>query len=244
MKRWRRRGLDIAVLSERGGVSTGLLFRAEGRALLVDCGDGIPRDLADQGIGADEVCAVVLTHDHGDHSAGLLGLLWLLRLAGRRAPLPVHRPLRAPIAAGLVRLYRSAFRGRARFVVRERVLKDDRSFRAGPFAITPFPVRHRRSLSDPPNRLMEVHGLRVRARGLTVVVSSDTGPAPRLERMAEGADLALIEATQKGRAEDAPPNMHLTPRQAHALGRRAKEHLLYHLPFEVSRRDRRGETNR
>ncbi len=222
------------MLSERGGVSTGLLLRASGRVLLVDCGDGIPRDLADLGVRPDELCAVALTHDHADHVAGLLSLFWLLRLAGRSAPLRLHRPRQAPLAAGLAALYRRAFRRALRFRIDERILVDDRAFRAGPFSVTPFPVRHRRSLSDPPGQLMEVHGLRILAAGLTIVVSADTGPGPRLAEEVEDADLALLEATQTGADRDAPPNMHLTPRQAHELGRRAKEHLLYHRAFELA----------
>jgi ribonuclease BN (tRNA processing enzyme) len=231
VKRWRKRGVEVFVLSERGGVSTGLLLRADRSALLVDCGDGIARDLADLGCRADELSGVVVTHDHADHCAGLLGLFWLLRLGGRSSVLPLHRPRRAALVGGLVALYREAFRRRTVFRIKERVMKHDRPLRAGPFTITSFPVRHRRSLSDPPGRLMEVHGLSIRVRGLRVVVSSDTGPSPRLAREVEGADLALIEATQMGRAADAPPDMHLTPAQAHALGRRAKAHLLYHRAF-------------
>jgi L-ascorbate metabolism protein UlaG (beta-lactamase superfamily) len=97
----------------------------------------------------------------------------------------------------------------------------------GPFAVRPFPARHRRSQSDPPGLLMEAYGLRIETAGARIVVSGDTGPSPRLEREATEADLALLEAGAGERAE-ASADTHLTRAEAERIGRLAREFRLYH----------------
>jgi ribonuclease BN (tRNA processing enzyme) len=218
----------VSVISSRAGVSTGVLLELRQHLLLVDCGDGVARDLADAGVDPAKICALVVTHDHGDHAGGLFGLLWWLRARRRAEPLVLWGPAEAPTVRGTVRLYRTVFRGRARFAIRERTLVHERTIRAGPFRVTTFPVRHRRSASDPPGRLMEVHGLRIEAAGRRVVISADTGPSERLAAECAGADLAVLEATYRSAPVRPAPDTHLTRHEALALGRTARDFLLYH----------------
>jgi ribonuclease BN (tRNA processing enzyme) len=69
----------------------GYLVQAGGQQLLVDCGPGILRRLAQAGVGLEAIDAVFLTHYHTDHCADLGPLLFALRsprYAGRK-PLQV-----------------------------------------------------------------------------------------------------------------------------------------------------------
>jgi ribonuclease Z len=225
--RWQRGDLEVTVLSAHGGVSIAVLLRLAGRYLLVDAGDGSARDLAQLPVPVAALEGIVVTHDHGDHAAGLPGLLWWLRLGGRSAPLPVLLPRDAPLARGGIALFFDALGSRARLAVDVRTAEPERVERFGPFAVTPFPAHHRRSQSDPPGLLMEAYGLRIEAEGARIVVSGDTGCSARLEREAEGADLALLEAGAGERTE-APADTHLTRAEAERIGRLAREFRLYH----------------
>lgn len=57
----------------------GYLVTASGRRLLVDCGPGVLRRLAQAGTRVDQLDAVLLTHYHTDHCADLAALLFALR---------------------------------------------------------------------------------------------------------------------------------------------------------------------
>lgn len=227
MTGWLRGDLELDVLSGHGGVSIAVLIRQAGRFLLVDAGDGAARDLAALPVPADALEGIVVTHDHGDHAAGLPALLWWLRLGGRRAPIPLLLPAAAPLARGGVALFLEALGERARVAPELRTLAADRTERLGPFAVTPFPARHRRSSSDPPGEMMEAYGLRIDAPGGRIVVSGDTGPHARLEREAAAADLALVEAAA-GDGPAPPADSHLDRAEAERIGRLAREYRLYH----------------
>ena len=62
------------------------------RAYLVDVGDGAAEQLAKAGIPLGEVRAVLLSHLHFDHTAGLLGVLGLRYQTSIYAPLKIYGP--------------------------------------------------------------------------------------------------------------------------------------------------------
>ncbi len=79
---------------------SGVLVRDGAQTLLVDCGPGVLRRLAQTGVDLREVTTVLLTHYHTDHTADLAALLFALRnprYAGRG-------PLRLRGAPGLAAL--------------------------------------------------------------------------------------------------------------------------------------------
>jgi ribonuclease Z len=58
----------------------------------MDCGEGVQRQVLAQGIGLNKEMTVLVTHLHGDHVTGLLGLLQTMGMAQRRRPLRVVGP--------------------------------------------------------------------------------------------------------------------------------------------------------
>jgi ribonuclease Z len=58
----------------------------------MDCGEGVQRQVLDHGIGLNKDMAVLVTHLHGDHVTGLLGLLQTMGLAQRQKPLAIVGP--------------------------------------------------------------------------------------------------------------------------------------------------------
>ncbi len=75
----------------------GYLVRGGGETVLVDCGPGVLRRLAQAGVGLREVSAVLLTHFHTDHCADVAALLFALRNPSYRG----RPPLRLWAAEGL-----------------------------------------------------------------------------------------------------------------------------------------------
>ena len=57
------------------------------------------------------------------------------------------------------------------------------------------------------------YGLRVTADGRTLAYTGDTGPCAALDRLADGADLLLAEASFR-HGEENPDDLHLTGREA------------------------------
>jgi len=58
----------------------------------MDCGEGVQRRVLAESIGLGSDMTVLITHLHGDHVTGLLGLLQTMSLAQRRKPLNIVGP--------------------------------------------------------------------------------------------------------------------------------------------------------
>jgi ribonuclease Z len=62
------------------------------RHYLVDCGEGTQFNLTEQGVNFHKIDAVFISHLHGDHYLGLVGLLSTMGMLGRKKPLLVFSP--------------------------------------------------------------------------------------------------------------------------------------------------------
>lgn len=80
---------------------TSLYVRHNGHALLIDCGEGTQTALRAAGQKSVPIDAILITHFHADHIAGLPGLLLTMGNDGRTAPVTVYGP------AGLTEIVRS-----------------------------------------------------------------------------------------------------------------------------------------
>jgi ribonuclease Z len=58
----------------------------------MDCGEGVQRQVIAASVGLGSDMTILITHLHGDHVAGLLGLLQTMSLAQRRKPLNIVGP--------------------------------------------------------------------------------------------------------------------------------------------------------
>lgn len=90
--------IDICLLGTGGMMPlperwlSSLLIRYNGNMVLIDCGEGtqIPLKLAQWGF--KSIDAILLTHYHADHVAGLPGLLLTIGNSGREEPLTIMGP--------------------------------------------------------------------------------------------------------------------------------------------------------
>lgn len=81
-----------AALPARGRFPTAQLVNVHEGLYLVDCGEGTQERLREQGINFLRIGRILISHLHGDHYLGLMGLISSMHLMGRTTPLHVHGP--------------------------------------------------------------------------------------------------------------------------------------------------------
>ncbi|MGP8124541.1 MAG: ribonuclease Z [Nitrososphaerales archaeon] len=69
-----------------------IAIQREGTVILLDCGEGVQRQVMNQGVGLNRETSVLVTHLHGDHVTGLLGLLQTMSMAQRTKALNIVGP--------------------------------------------------------------------------------------------------------------------------------------------------------
>jgi ribonuclease BN (tRNA processing enzyme) len=168
----------------------------DGAAYVVDCGNGVARQLAFAGVPLSTLRHIFVTHHHSDHNADYGNLIWLAWCAGLRTrvdgwgPPPLARMTglffemnacdidvrvadedRVPLRP-LVHVHELTGGGR--------VLRDDH------LTVTATLVDH------PP--VVPAFAYRFDASDRSIVISGDTLPSDNLIRLAEGADVLVHEA--------------------------------------------------
>lgn len=64
-----------------------------GKSYMLDCGEGAQIQMRRMHISQQHIRAIFISHLHGDHCFGLLGLLSSMSLQGRTAPIDIYGPL-------------------------------------------------------------------------------------------------------------------------------------------------------
>jgi ribonuclease BN (tRNA processing enzyme) len=175
--------------------------------VLVDAGEPCSQRLVECGISSADIDAVLLTHAHSDHTAGLPMLLQSAWLAPRRKALPVYLPgeLILPLEAWLRAVYLpSPLLG---FELSFLPWSSGRADSVAPnVEVMPFPTTHleglRRIIDPSATSGFEVFGLDVRCGGKRVVFSSDLGsPADLAPVLGAPCDVLVCELSHFEPAE-------------------------------------------
>lgn len=84
-------GTSSAAPTEGRGLPA-IVLQREGQVVIMDCGEGIQRQFISMGLGLNRETTILVTHLHGDHVTGLLGLLQTMSMAQRTRPLTIVAP--------------------------------------------------------------------------------------------------------------------------------------------------------
>jgi ribonuclease BN (tRNA processing enzyme) len=165
-------------------------------AYVIDCGDGVARQMVLAGVALAGLRHVFITHHHSDHNADYGNLMLLAWTAGLRTPVDTWGP---PPIAKMTRLFleMNAYDIQARIADEGRVplapllhVHEVRS--GGPvvrdenLTVTAALVHH------PP--VAPAFAYRFDAADRSIVVSGDTTPSDNLIQLAHGADVLVHEA--------------------------------------------------
>ena len=186
----------------------GYLVEHDDTSVMVDCGPGTLRRLAQAGRSPADLDAVLLTHYHTDHSAELAALLFALRsphFAGRP-------PLRIFGAPGLERLVATLTTAWPWLEPRGYDLElteiTPGHLQIGAFAVEAIAIRH----------TAQSLGYRLATPAGTIALSGDADECEALVDLARGVDVFVCDAAAP---DDAKMDGHLTPGLAAAYAERA-----------------------
>lgn len=169
---------------------------ANDSAYVVDCGDGVARQLVLAGIPLTRLRHIFVTHHHSDHNADYGNLIWLAWAAGLRTRVDSWGP------APLERMTTLFFEMNA-FDIRTRIADEGRVPLAPLVHVHELaeggPVMRDENVkvtavlvSHPP--VVPSFGYRFDGPDRSIVISGDTAPSDRLIKLAEGADVLVHEA--------------------------------------------------
>ncbi len=117
------------------------LIRYERHRFLLDCGEGTQMQMIRYRVSYRNLTQVFISHLHGDHYFGLIGLISTLHLYGREKPLHVHGP--APLEE-ILRLQLKVSDTRLRFpLVFHPLPSSGVVFEDEHFRVCCFPLEHR-----------------------------------------------------------------------------------------------------
>jgi ribonuclease BN (tRNA processing enzyme) len=166
---------------------------ANGAAYVIDCGDGVARQLAFAGVALPTLRHVFLTHQHSDHNADYGNLLWLAWTAGLGTRVDTWGP---PPLRRMTKLFfemnasdievRVANEGRVPLAPLVHV----HELRGGGLVMRDENVTVTATLVDHPP-VVPAFAYRFDAVDRSIVISEDTGPSDNLVRLAKGADILV-----------------------------------------------------
>lgn len=196
---------------EPGRACAGFLLEYDGFRLVLDLGyAALPQLLRHHPTG--DVDAIVVTHQHPDHCVDVSALARVRYYEARdAAPIPLYCP---PGVLDVLRALEPSPDPATVFAVHDLAT----TTHIGPFAVETVLLPH----------YVTNLGIRLTAAGLTVAYTGDSGPSPALEKLAQGTDLFIADATLQGPSPQTTPRYVMTATEAARGAAGAKRLLLTH----------------
>ena len=213
--RFRALGTGTVALSPARGCA-GYLVEAPGLRLLIDCGSGVTRRLAELGIEWQSITHIAITHFHLDHYADIPTLLYAFRygmLPVRSDALEIIGPVGTrALLEKLAGVYGSFITSPV-YPQTIREIEPGADLELANARLSAFRVPH----------TPESVAYSIALGSRRIVYTGDTGVSPELGVWAKGCDLLVAECSLP--TAMAIPE-HLTPEQVGELGRAAQPGLL------------------
>ena len=138
--------IDVCLLGTGGMLPlpdralTSLYVRNEGRAVLIDCGEGTQMAIRRAGLRFKPIEAILITHFHADHISGLPGLLLTLGNEGRTEGIRIYGPVGLERVVNALRI----IVGELPYEIEYRELKtgEEAVFSCGGMEAVAFPLDH------------------------------------------------------------------------------------------------------
>jgi ribonuclease BN (tRNA processing enzyme) len=204
-----------------GSPASCYLVEHDGFRLLLDLGNGAFGALQTI-LDPASIDAVFVSHLHADHCLDVAPFVVWHRYSGRSSP--GHVPMFAPVGAErrLALAYDSD--GDPLTDVFDFVPVGAGELTIGPFAAELVRTAHP----------IECYAIRLTGGGRSLAYSADTGPCDAVIRLAQGADMFLVEASHPEDLE-LPPELHLTGREAgeHGAAAGVGRLVITHVPAWV-----------
>jgi len=225
----------------RGRNLPAIAVRREGEVVLMDCGEGTQRSFVEHRLGVNREMVVLITHLHGDHVNGLLGLLQTMSMSQRGKKLTLVGP------SGLFPWVKTSmemlnigltfdlqfFAAKPGIVLR----KDDYRIRPRPGVFDSkkalalgvpegkkwSTLQHGRSVVVEGRTIRPGQVLGPRREGRSVGYSGDTRPSADLARFFWGVDLLIFDSTFASKdADKAVERKHSTSSEAAEVAKKAQ----------------------
>ena len=166
---------------------------SNGATYVIDCGDGVARQMAFAGVPLTSLRHVFITHQHSDHTADYGNLIWLAWTAGLSSRVDTWGP---PPLERMTRLFlemnqsdidiRIVNEGRVPLAPLVRV----HELREAGVVIADDNVKVTATLVDHPP-VVPAFAYRFDTSDRSIVISGDTAPSPNLVKLAAGADVLV-----------------------------------------------------
>jgi ribonuclease BN (tRNA processing enzyme) len=162
-------------------------------AYVIDCGDGVARQLAFAGVPFTALRHIFITHQHSDHTADYGNLVWLAWTAGLSTRVDAWGP---PPLDRMTKLFfqMNAADINTRMKNERRVAIEPlihvHEIRRGGIVMADENIKVTAALVDHPP-VIPAFGFRFDARDRSIVISGDTAPSDNVVKLARGADVLV-----------------------------------------------------
>jgi ribonuclease BN (tRNA processing enzyme) len=169
---------------------------ANGAAYVIDCGDGVARQLVFAGVPLPTLRHIFITHQHSDHTADYGNLIWLAWTAGLKTEVDTWGP---PPLERMTRLFfemnASDIEGRMQSEGRVPIvpLVGVHEVSQGGLLFEDENLKVTAALVDHPP-MVPAFGYRFDAKDRSIVISGDTRKSPNLLKLARNADVLVHSA--------------------------------------------------
>ncbi|MFP4458646.1 MAG: MBL fold metallo-hydrolase [Candidatus Zixiibacteriota bacterium] len=230
--KWQGKSLSLEILKSQAGLSQGFWVEYDDKAILVDAGDGILSEIVKRKLPFKSLSAILITHGHFDHMAGLYAILAFFRMIGREKPLYIISPDGSKEIMAHFKLFTELYKKTIPFEIIPKNTDDRDGIDIGELHIKAYALYHCGSIEG--GRILDripANGYRIEYLGEQIAISGDTGYVPALEELVKDTQLAIIEATFKDEdkvTDEMLQKVHLNEKLAHKAGELAENYILCH----------------